>query len=66
LAVALVLGEMTERFLRQSLIMSDGSFTIFFTRPLAATFTIIAILLFLFPAYQVYVKKKKEAKKAEA
>jgi putative tricarboxylic transport membrane protein len=65
LAVALVLGEMTERFLRQSLIMSDGSFTIFFTRPLACTFTIIAILLFLFPAYQVYARKRKAAK-AEA
>jgi putative tricarboxylic transport membrane protein len=59
LAVALVLGEMTERFLRQSLIMSDGSFGIFFTRPLAAMFSIIAILLFLFPAYQVYRTKKK-------
>jgi putative tricarboxylic transport membrane protein len=64
LAVALVLGEMTERFLRQSLIMSDGSFTIFFTRPLACTFTVIAILLFLFPAYQVYMRKKKAAKAA--
>jgi putative tricarboxylic transport membrane protein len=64
LAVALVLGEMTERFLRQSLIMSDGSFGIFFTRPLAATFTIIAILLFLFPVYQVYARRKKEEAKA--
>ena len=65
LAVALVLGEMTERFLRQSLIMSDGSFSIFFTRPLACTFTIIALLLFLFPVYQVYAKKRK-AQKAQA
>jgi putative tricarboxylic transport membrane protein len=65
LAVALVLGEMTERFLRQSLIMSDGSFGIFFTRPLALMFTIIAILLFLFPAYQLY-RKYAKAKKAAA
>lgn len=64
LAVALVLGEMTERFLRQSLIMSDGSFTIFFTRPLACTFSIIAIALFLFPVYQVFARKKKAAKAA--
>jgi len=64
LAVALVLGEMTERFLRQSLIMSDGSFAIFFNRPLAATFSIIAIALFLFPVYQLYAKKKKAAKAA--
>jgi len=63
LAVALVLGEMTERFLRQSLIMSDGSFGIFFYRPLAGMFSVIAILLFLFPVYQLY-KKSKTAKAA--
>jgi len=59
LAVALVLGEMTERFLRQSLIMSDGSFSIFFTRPLALFFSIVAISLFLFPLYQLVMKNKK-------
>ena len=64
LAVALVLGEMTERFLRQSLIMSDGSFAIFFNRPLAAVFSCIAILLFLFPVYQLVMKKRKAAKAA--
>ena len=58
LAVALVLGEMTERF-RQSLIMSDGSFSIFFTRPLALFFSIVAISLFLFPLYQLVMKNKK-------
>lgn len=66
LAVALVLGEMTERFLRQSLIMSDGSFTIFFTRPLALFFSVIAISLFLFPVYQLLRAKKKAAKEAQA
>ncbi len=49
LVVALVLGEMTERALRQSLIMSDASIGIFFNRPLAAVFMAIAILLFLLP-----------------
>ena len=47
LAVALVLGDMTERFLRQSLILSDGSFGIFFTRPIAAVCSVFAISLFL-------------------
>ncbi|MBI2466891.1 MAG: tripartite tricarboxylate transporter permease [Candidatus Rokubacteria bacterium] len=47
--VALVLGDMTEEALRQSLIMSDGSLTIFLTRPIAAAFLVIAGILFLLP-----------------
>jgi putative tricarboxylic transport membrane protein len=49
LVVALVLGDLTERSLRQSLIISDGSMAIFFTRPLAAVFMALACLLFLWP-----------------
>ncbi len=60
LAVALVLGDMTERFLRQSLILSDGSFSIFFTRPIAAVCSVFAILLFLFPVYK-YIQSKRKA-----
>jgi len=63
LAVALVLGDMTERFLRQSLILSDGSFGIFFTRPIAAVCSSFAVLLFLFPVYKL-IRGKKKAKVA--
>jgi putative tricarboxylic transport membrane protein len=49
LVVALVLGDMTEEALRQSLILSDGSVTIFFTEPIAAFFMVIAILFFFLP-----------------
>ena len=49
LVVALVLGDMTEEALRQSLILSDGSLAIFFTEPIAACFMVIAILLFFLP-----------------
>jgi putative tricarboxylic transport membrane protein len=49
LVVALVLGDLTERALRQSLIISDGSLAIFFTRPLAAVFMALAFLLFFWP-----------------
>jgi putative tricarboxylic transport membrane protein len=59
LAVALVLGDMTERFLRQSLILSDGSFSIFFTRPIAAACSVFAITLFLFPVYKIIQDKRK-------
>lgn len=55
LVVALVLGEMTERALRQSLIMSDGSVDIFFNRPLAAVFMVVAIVLFLLPLLRQWV-----------
>jgi putative tricarboxylic transport membrane protein len=50
LIVALVLGDMTEEALRQSLILSDGSIAIFFTWPIAAIFIGIAMFLFLFPS----------------
>ena len=59
LAVALVLGEMTERFLRQSLIIGDGSFAIFFNRPLSAVFMVIALLLFALPAFKLIKDKMK-------
>jgi putative tricarboxylic transport membrane protein len=49
LVVALVLGDITEESLRQSLILSSGSVMIFFTRPIAAFFMVIAIILFLLP-----------------
>ncbi len=61
LAVALVLGEMTERFLRQALIIGDGSFSIFFTRPLSAIFMVIAILLFALPAFKLIKDKMKDS-----
>jgi putative tricarboxylic transport membrane protein len=47
--IALVLGDMTEEALRQSLIMSDGSLLIFVTRPLAAVGVAVALILFFMP-----------------
>ncbi len=49
LVLALVLGEMAENALRQSLIMSQGSLGIFFTRPIAATIMWVAIVFFALP-----------------
>jgi putative tricarboxylic transport membrane protein len=53
LVVALVLGDMTETTVRQSLIMSDGSITIFFTRPLALPLMVCSLLLFALPLLQM-------------
>jgi putative tricarboxylic transport membrane protein len=49
LVLALVLGDMAENALRQSLIMSQGSVDIFFTRPIAGAITLFAIFIFALP-----------------
>ena len=49
LVLALVLGDLAENALRQSLIMSQGSLAIFFTRPIAAVITVAAIFFFVLP-----------------
>jgi putative tricarboxylic transport membrane protein len=49
LILALVLGNLFENALRQSLILSDGSFRIFFSRPIAAVFLWVAIALLIAP-----------------
>jgi len=49
LVLALVLGDLAENALRQSLIMSQGSLAIFFTRPITAVITAVALLFFALP-----------------
>jgi len=58
LILAFVLGPMVEVNLRKSLIMSDGSFFLFFTRPLSAFFLILAIVLLVFPLIPKWGKKR--------
>jgi putative tricarboxylic transport membrane protein len=43
----LVLGPMLENALRRSLVISNGSFGIFFTRPISLVFIGVSILFFL-------------------
>ena len=49
LVLALVLGDLAENALRQSLIMSQGSLTIFATRPIAGIITAVALFFFVLP-----------------
>ena len=49
LILALVIGPMMEEALRQSLILSAGSFAIFIERPISAGFIFAAALLLIFP-----------------
>lgn len=58
LLMALVLGPMIENSLRRSLIMSDGSFMIFLSRPLSVFFLLVAIFLILSPLITKKISKK--------
>jgi putative tricarboxylic transport membrane protein len=49
LVLALVLGDISENALRQSLIMSQGSLGIFFSRPIAGVITVAALFFLLVP-----------------
>ncbi len=49
LVLALVLGDMAENALRQSLIMSQGSFLIFFKRPISGVISAVALFFFILP-----------------
>jgi putative tricarboxylic transport membrane protein len=49
LVLALVLGDLAENALRQSLIMSQGSLGIFFNRPISGAITMAAIFFFVLP-----------------
>jgi putative tricarboxylic transport membrane protein len=51
LILALVLGPMFENSLRRSLIISDGSPAIFFTRPISAAFLVVALVFMISPLF---------------
>jgi putative tricarboxylic transport membrane protein len=62
--LAIVLGPLAERSMRQTLIGSHGDMLIFFERPISGTLMFIAIALFLAPVYVILRNKyfpKKEA-----
>jgi putative tricarboxylic transport membrane protein len=61
LVLALVLGDLAETALRQSLILSQGSLAIFFTRPIAGAITALAIFFFILPIITPWWRKLKSA-----
>jgi putative tricarboxylic transport membrane protein len=65
LVLAFVLGPLMENNLRKSLIISQGDFSIFFVRPLAAASLIIALLLLISPLIPGLGKKRKALPKEE-
>jgi putative tricarboxylic transport membrane protein len=65
LVLAFVLGPMMESNLRKSLIISQGDFSVFFTRPLAATSLIVALFLLISPFIPWMGRKRREIPKEE-
>jgi len=59
--LAIVLGPMAEPSLRQSLLVSDGDITVFFTRPISGVFMAIAIVLLVMPMVQSLRRRMKAA-----
>jgi len=60
LILGFVLGPMLELNLRQSLLLSKGSFQIFFTRPISAVALILAIALFARSFFSYFLKGKEK------
>ena len=60
--LAIVLGPLAERSVRQSLIGSHGDISIFFSRPISGTIMIIAIILLVLPLFK-FIKDRSRASK---
>ena len=56
--LALILGPIMEKSFRNALIISDGSFMIFLTKPIAATVLAISALILLSTCFSSYKKAK--------
>lgn len=60
IVLALILGPMAEGNFRRSLVMSHGSYAIFFTRPISAVFIGIALVSLFLPIIKSIVKQMKQ------
>jgi putative tricarboxylic transport membrane protein len=58
LMLAFILGPMLEKSFRQSLIMSDGKFSIFFIKPISAAALSIGVLVLVTTGFSYYRKAK--------
>ena len=65
IVLAVVLGPLVENSLKQSMILSGGSLAIFFTRPIAAVFIIVALCSVFMPLFSTAWRKlRKEGEDA--
>jgi putative tricarboxylic transport membrane protein len=61
MAIGFVLGFLAERNFAQSLQMSAGDYSIFFTRPISATLFVVAIIILLLPIIRAQMSKHSPA-----
>jgi putative tricarboxylic transport membrane protein len=54
--IGLILGELVEGTLRQSLVIFEGNWLQFFTRPIVVIFFVLSLIALIFPLLR---KKKK-------
>lgn len=64
MVIALVLGPLAEENMRRALLLSDGNFATFITRPISAAFLLISLATILWPLAKRVLNKKK-ANRAE-
>jgi putative tricarboxylic transport membrane protein len=57
LVLAMVLGNLVEKSLRQALVLSAGSFDVFYTRPITAAFLLVAFLAYCSPLIRMALRK---------
>ncbi len=64
--LTLILGPLMERTLRESLSLSQGDYSIFFTRPISLTFLIITVIILATSAWQAWPSAiREESKEAQ-
>ena len=63
LLLAIILGPALEEHLRMSLIISQGDYSIFFTKPICLTFLLIAFFSFLLPIVGPMLSKRRTQNK---
>jgi putative tricarboxylic transport membrane protein len=66
LVIALVLGELAERSYHQSLNMSDGDWTIFFTRTTSLVLFFLTLFCLAWPAIQMLRRRRGRVPEAAA
>jgi putative tricarboxylic transport membrane protein len=57
LILGMVLGTLFEKSLRQALVLSAGSFDVFYTRPITVVFLLIALVAYCSPLLRMALKK---------
>jgi putative tricarboxylic transport membrane protein len=64
--LAIVLGPLSETSMRQALLQADGSFLVFFERPISGSIMVVAIILLLLPVFRAIKDRRASARnKAE-